>query len=89
MWRALKPKGQMNLCGCETDDDSLSDEHIDESPDQSAGDRGRAHHYPVDQSPKTYCVRHKASRPCECDTKKPQPKNSPTKTNTKSKGKKR
>lgn len=78
-WRALKTG--MNKCGCETDDDSLSDEHIELSPEQSAGDRGRNHHYPVGTGPKTWCIQHRAERPCVCDEKQKAVKqSSPTKT---------
>lgn len=86
-WRALKPKGHATPCGCETDDDSLSEEHIEMSREQSAGDVGKHHHYPVGQSPKTWCQAHKAERPCECDTKKSS--STKSKTTQTVKGKKR
>ncbi len=70
MWRALKPQGVVTPCGCETDDDSLSDEHVDESRDQSRADFQRQHHYPKEHTPKTWCVTHKSERPCECDAPK-------------------
>lgn len=82
-WRALKPPGHMTPCGCETDDDSLSDEHTESNKEQSTSDFGRSHHYPVGKSPKTWCNMHRSERPCQCDRAV---KSSPTKS---TKGKKR
>lgn len=86
-WRALKPTNSMTPCGCETDDDSLSPEHLEGGPAQSAGDRDRVHHYPVGKEPKTWCAFHRADRPCDCD--RPQPKKTVVKPQPKSKGKTR